>query len=137
MTATHRLLLPSLAILSLVFIVGLPAIGMAQEGEPQGDAPPPPGGLLGSPFTLMLIIIGIFWFVVLMPQRKQQKKHQQRVSELKSGDRVLTSGGIFGTVRRRNDAENRITVEIAKGVQVEVAKSAISSIMGKEESSGS
>lgn len=106
--------------------------GFAQEPEPAGEpAAPGPGGLLASPFTMMLLIIAIFWFVVLMPQRKQQKRHQARVNALKSGDRVLTSGGIYGTVRRRNDQENRITLEIAKGIQVEVAKNAISSIVAE------
>jgi preprotein translocase subunit YajC len=136
MTATHRLLL--LSLVTLILALGLPLAALAQE---EGAEPPPeqqqPVGLLGHPFSLMLIIILIFWFVVLVPQRKQQKKHREQVSALKSGDRVLTSGGIYGTVRRRNDAENRITVEIAKGIQVEVAKSAISSIIPKEDSSGS
>lgn len=133
-TAILKSVLASAAV--LLVIAGLAVPGLAQEEG--GDAQPsPPGGLLGSPFALMLIIILIFWVVVLLPQRKQQKRHQQRVSQLKSGDRVLTSGGIFGTVRRRNDDQNRITLEIAKNVQVEVAKSAISSIVDKEEAAGS
>lgn len=131
----HRKLL--LSACALVLLLNFAALALGQEESGEQTPPQPPAGLLGSPFALMLIIILIFWFVVLMPQRKQQKKHQERVNQLKSGDRVLTSGGIFGTVRRRNDAENRITVEIAKGIQVEVAKSAISSVIPKEESGGS
>lgn len=122
------------SILALAFVCLVPSLVFAQDPPPEGEKTGEGQGPSGfNPIVMMVVILAIFWFIVIMPQRKQQKKHQEQVGQLRSGDKVLTSGGIYGTVRRHKPEENRVTVEIAKDVKVEVAKSAISSIVPKDE----
>ncbi|HHL73519.1 MAG TPA: preprotein translocase subunit YajC [Bacteroidetes bacterium] len=86
-----------------------------QAGEPQAD-----------PFRMFLPIILIFvvmYFFMIRPQVKKQKKHQEMVQSLQKGDKVLTSGGIYGQVV--GIKENAFVVKIADNTKVEVAKSAI------------
>jgi len=79
------------------------------------------------PFIMML---GIFYLLVIMPQRKRQKKVQEFQSALKVGDRVITTGGIYGQVTRVTDQSVRL--QIADKVQIEVAKAAIGGLQGQE-----
>lgn len=91
-------------------------------------APAPAGGGLFTflPFILMIVAM---WFLVIAPQRKKQKKHQEMLSELKSGDQIVTNGGIYGTIVGVSD--ECFTVKIADGVKVDFLKSAI---MNRQES---
>jgi preprotein translocase subunit YajC len=60
-----------------------------------------PGGLrgaLGSPLVMMLIVMGIFYVMLILPQQRQRKKTQQMLEAVKAGDKVVTNGGIYGTV---------------------------------------
>lgn len=100
--------------------------------ESGGPPPKRPSGLLGNPLYMMFLVIIVFWALILWPQRKKQKKHQRMVSTLQAGDRVVTSGGIHGVVRGRNDDQNKVTVEIAKGIRVEVAKGNITAVLEKD-----
>lgn len=73
---------------------------------------------------LPLIVIGvIFYFLVFMPQRKRQKALQEMLNNLKNGDKVITSGGIFGVVAGIKD--DRVQLKVADQVKIEVSKSAI------------
>jgi preprotein translocase subunit YajC len=92
-------------------------------------APAPGQGLLVSllPFALML---GIFYLLVLMPMRKRQKKVDEFRASLKVGDRVITTGGIFGLVTRLGDAS--IQIQIADKVKIEVSRAAIGGLQGQE-----
>lgn len=80
------------------------------------------------PFILVFVI---FYLLIIMPSRKKQKKHQEMVEALKSGDKVVTSGGIYGTVM--GVQEDRIEVKIATNVKIDVTKNAISAILGKKQ----
>jgi preprotein translocase subunit YajC len=80
----------------------------------------------------MLIIyvvafIAIFYFMAIRPQQRQRKAHQALLSSLKKGDRIITSAGIYGTVRRVE--ENIVVVEVAKGVTVKIARRAVGEII--------
>jgi preprotein translocase subunit YajC len=101
-------------------------------------APPPQGGQgggspLGGLIGLLpiLLIFFIFYFLVIRPQSKRQRELQKQIGELKQGDRVLTSGGIYGTVVSDKDSGNTFVIKIAENVKVEVAKSAISGVVKK------
>ena len=72
---------------------------------------------------LILLFLGM-WFLIIGPQRKRQKEHDKMLSELKSGDEVVTSGGIFATVS--NVKEDRLVVRIADNTKVELAKNFVS-----------
>ncbi len=65
------------------------------------------------------------WFLIIAPQRKRQKAHDKMLSELKSGDEIVTTGGIFGTIT--NVKDDRFIVKIADGTKVELGKSFVSS----------
>lgn len=69
------------------------------------------------------ILIVAFYFLLIRPQQQRQKQHRELMAALAEGDRVVTIGGVFGTVRSLD--EERVGVEIASGVIVEFARSAI------------
>jgi preprotein translocase subunit YajC len=79
------------------------------------------------PFALMLMI---FYFLVLLPMRRRQKKVQEFQSGLKVGDRVITTGGIYGQVTRLG--EGSVQVQIADKVRIEVARAAVGGLQGQE-----
>jgi preprotein translocase subunit YajC len=79
------------------------------------------------PFALM---IGIFYVLVLLPMRKRQRKVQEFQSSLKIGDRVITTGGIYGQVTRLG--ETSIQIQIADKVKIEVARASIGGYQGQE-----
>ncbi|RPG04098.1 MAG: preprotein translocase subunit YajC, partial [Pelagibacteraceae bacterium TMED267] len=72
-------------------------------------------------FIPLILIFVIFYFFLIRPQQKKVKEHKAMVEGLKRGDKVITSGGITGTVERLIDNE-KVEVEIAENVKVEVVK---------------
>jgi preprotein translocase subunit YajC len=82
----------------------------------------------------LILIFGIFYFLIIRPQQKKQRKAQQErdqmLSALKSGDKVVTTGGMYGTVVAVRDTT--VQLRIAQSVQVEVLRSAIAGPQGTE-----
>ncbi len=74
----------------------------------------------------LVVMLGIFYFLLIAPMRKRQKQQEQMIGELKAGDRVLTAGGIYGTIVGIKD--DRLTLRIADQVKVEVSKSSVSGL---------
>ena len=91
-----------------------------------------PGFDLISLMPLLLIFV-VFYFLLIRPQKKM-KQHREMISAIKRGDRVLTAGGIIGSVVKVEDAE--LLVEIAKDVRVRVARSTISDVLSKPQLAG-
>ena len=83
-----------------------------------------PASIFTSMAPLALILV-VFYFLVMRPQQKKFKAHQQMISELKKGDKVITSSGIAGRITKVGD--QFFTVEIAPNVQVEIERAAVSS----------
>jgi preprotein translocase subunit YajC len=83
-----------------------------------------PGGGLGQFLPIILLFLGM-WFLIIAPQRKRQKAHDKMLSELKKGDEIVTSGGLFGTITRVKD--DRFVVEIADNTRIELGKGFVSS----------
>jgi preprotein translocase subunit YajC len=79
------------------------------------------GSGIGQFIPLILIFV-IFYFFLIRPQQKKVKEHKAMVESLKRGDKVVTSGGIIGTVERLID-NDKVEVEIAENVKVEIVKS--------------
>ena len=73
-------------------------------------------------FIQLILIFVIFYFFLIRPQQKKVKAHKAMVESLKRGDKVVTSGGITGTVERLID-NDKVEVEIAENVKVEIVKS--------------
>jgi preprotein translocase subunit YajC len=89
------------------------AMGQGATGSGQGA-----GGLTGLiPIILMFVI---FYFLLIRPQQKKTKEHRAMISNLKKGDRIVTSGGIHGRITGLD--ENTLTVEISEKVRVKVAR---------------
>ncbi len=99
------------------------SIAYAAGGKGAGTS-----GLVGLlPILLMFVI---FYFILIRPQQKQVKKHRELVKNLKKGDRVITSGGIHGTITGMTDQV--VTLEIADNVRIKVTRSAVSGL-GKDQ----
>lgn len=91
---------------------------------PLAQAAAPGGGGLMQFMPIALLFLGM-WFLIIAPQRKRQKAHDQMLSELKKGDEIVTSGGLFGTITRVKD--DRFVVEIADNTRIELGKGFVSS----------
>jgi preprotein translocase subunit YajC len=91
---------------------------------PQGSPSP---WLQIVPFIL---ILGIFYFVMVLPMRKRQQKVQAFLAALKVGDKVITSGGIFGSITRVSD--QAVQLQIANNVRIDVSRQAIVGYQGQE-----
>ncbi|MDX2474555.1 MAG: preprotein translocase subunit YajC [Candidatus Krumholzibacteria bacterium] len=92
------------------------------------------GGGGGSSLMTMLMfgsIFAIFYFMIIRPQKKQADQRKAMIEAIKRGDKVVTTGGIFGTVK--DVKADRIIVTIAEGVKVEVAKSAVNGVVTESE----
>jgi len=89
-------------------------------------APAGPGGL--ATLGLWAAILAIFYFIVFAPMRRQRKELQKTVEELKKGDKIVTTGGLYGEVAVVQDTT--VVVKIADNVKVRLAKSAIAGHQG-------
>ena len=84
-------------------------------------------------FIPLILIFVIFYFFLIRPQQKKVKEHKAMVESLKKGDRIVTSGGITGTISRVID-NDKVEVEIADNVVVEVVRgTGIQSLMSSQE----
>ena len=95
------------------------AYAMGQGGAGQGGA----GGFSG--FIPLILMFVIFYFLLIRPQQKRTKEHRQMIADLKKGDRIVTSGGIYGRITGLDD--QTLTVEIADRVRVKVARGNVGS----------
>jgi preprotein translocase subunit YajC len=91
-------------------------------------ADPGQAGLLQ--FLPFAMIIAIFYFLILMPMKKRQKKVQEFQEGLKVGDKVVTTGGIYGQITRVSDKS--VQVQIADKVRIEIARAAIGGYQGQD-----
>ena len=91
--------------------------------------------MLRDNFLLLGALFFIFYFVLIKPQQKRVKLHQAMMKALKKGDKVLTSGGIIGTIIKF-EGDEVVVLEIAQSVRVRVAKSAISEVTTDKTSGG-
>jgi preprotein translocase subunit YajC len=77
----------------------------------------------------LIIIFAIFWFLIIRPQTKRAKQHREMVGALKTGDEIVTQGGILGRIVELDD--NFATVEVAKDVRIRVQRGMVGSVMPK------
>ncbi len=82
----------------------------------------------------MLILVLMFagmYFLVIAPQRKKQKEHQKRIEALKSGDRIVTNGGLFATIT--SVKSDRLVIKLVDGTKAELAKNFVTSVLAPGE----
>jgi len=100
----------------------IPETLLYAQAQTQAQPQPSP---IGAFFPLILIFV-IFYFLLIRPQQKQMKKHQQMVASLKKGDKVITSGGIVGTIQKIDGDEIVITTENAN---LRVRRNSVTSVI--------
>jgi len=86
----------------------------------------------GSPWLQLVpfvLVLGIFYFIILLPMRKKQQKVQDFLEALKVGDKVITTGGIYGQVTRISG--DVVQVQIADKVRIDVSKAAVGGLQGQ------
>jgi preprotein translocase subunit YajC len=74
-------------------------------------------------FLPLILLFAVFYFLLIRPQQKRAKTHKQFMENLKKGDKVVTSGGLYGTITGVTD--DAVTIEIAEKVRVKILKSAV------------
>lgn len=90
-----------------------------------------------SQMISLLYIVGLFailYFLMIRPQQQRQKKHQEMIKNLKPDDRVITIGGIYGTIVKLK--ESSLVLKVADNVRIEVLQSAVSRVISEDEGEG-
>jgi preprotein translocase subunit YajC len=90
-----------------------------------------PAGILSNPLIMMMVVLGIFYVMLILPQQRQRRKMQAMLGALKSGDKVITNAGIYGTISGI-DGET-VILKIADQVKIRIARSAISQVEASED----
>ncbi len=90
------------------------------------------GGLSWIGFAPLIFIFGIFYFLLIMPQQRKQKKWQHMLSELKTGDKVVTSGGMRGTIVALREDYIHLRVP-PDNLRIEVSRTAVTAMVSPEE----
>ena len=100
-------------------------------------APPKDPGAanpLASPIVMMVLMVVIFYFLIIRPGQRQKKAQQARIANLEKGDKVVTVGGLHGTVHHISD--RTVTLKLSEGVFVPFEKSAVQSVRKLRSDSG-
>jgi preprotein translocase subunit YajC len=91
-----------------------------------------PGPGAGAGVTQLLffgLLFAAMYFLMIAPQRKKQKEHEKMIAALGSGDEIVTTGGIYGTIT--NVKDDRFVVRIADNTKIEIGKSFVSAVVSK------
>ena len=87
--------------------------------------------IIGSPFVMLLLMFGVFYFLLLRPQQKRQQALREMVSQLKSGDKIITTGGIIATVTAVR--EKTLLVRSADKTILEITRASVAGMHGEDE----
>jgi preprotein translocase subunit YajC len=91
------------------------------------------GAAGGNPLSMLLpfvLIFAVFYFIVIMPAKKQQKKKDAMIAALKKGDRIVTGGGIYGTVATVEDQS--LLLKVAENTNIRISKTAVAGLVGSD-----
>lgn len=103
-------------------------IAMAGSGQ-GGQSKDGPMGML----VMFAMIFAVMYFLMIRPQSKKQKEHKTMLESMKQGDKVITAGGLYGTIAGIREKDGVIILKIADNVKIEIAKSSIARILSVEE----
>jgi preprotein translocase subunit YajC len=107
-------------------------LAMILMAQPQGGQSPTDS--LVSTLIMFALIIGIFYFMILRPQQKRQKERTKMLEAVKKGDKVVTAGGLHGTVAGLDD--KTVLIQVAENVKMKFDRSAISLVVRDGENTG-
>lgn len=102
---------------------------LAQTAAPTG-APQPGAGSMLTSILPMVLLFAAMYFLMIAPQRKKQKAHDAMLKSLGSGDEIVTTGGIYGTIT--NVKDDRFVVRIADNTKIEIGKSFVTTVLNKQ-----
>ena len=85
------------------------------------------GGSFGMLIPMVLVFV-LFYFLIIVPQRKRQRAVDEMLNNLKAGDKVVTSGGLYGQIVSVREDKRTVQLKVAENVRVEVARTAISGL---------
>ena len=94
-----------------------------------GQVGPGAGGMFGALMPLILIFV-IFYFLLILPQRRKQKEHREMVRNLKKGDKIITTGGVYGTITRIK--KSYVEIEVANQIRLRVQRTCVSQLRREE-----
>jgi preprotein translocase subunit YajC len=96
-------------------------------------APPAPsvGEQIAQMLPMFIMIIVIFYFVIYRPQKQQREKHKTMLEQLKKGDKVVTTGGIWGTVT--NMGKETVTLQVAENAKIKVGRDHVARLRGDDD----
>jgi len=100
-------------------------MGTSGSGGSQGGNP------LVAFLPLLLIIVIMYWLMI-RPQTKKQKEHRAMLEKLQKGDKILTAGGIVGTIAGIKENEGLLVVKIAENVKIEISKGSVAQVLKKK-----
>lgn len=103
----------------------LASIFMFMQPPGGGDG----GGSMFSTLIMFALIIGIFYFMILRPQQKKQKDRQKLLEAVKKGDKIVTAGGLYGTIAGLD--EKTVLIQVADNVKMKFERSAIASVVNE------
>jgi preprotein translocase subunit YajC len=98
-------------------------LAYAQAAAPPG-APSAADQMLHM-VTILAITVGIFYFLIIRPQQRKQKETEAMLASIRKGDRVLTSGGLYGTVIGKGPKDDVVVLKVADDVKMEFSRQAI------------
>ena len=105
--------------------------------EAADQAQKTPGGLsLSNPMFLVAAIFALFYLLILRPQKREQKQRQQMIDSMKKGDRVVSAGGIHGTVESIDAEKNIVTVNVAPKISIKFSRASITAVTDKNAAKG-
>lgn len=104
------------------------ALGEAVAQEP---GPPPSGVNVLVNFFPFILIFVVFYFLLILPQQKRAKKRKAMLEALKKGDKVVTNGGIFGTITNLN--KDTVTLQVGESMRIKLLRSAIEDLRSAED----
>jgi preprotein translocase subunit YajC len=119
-------------------LIALPLMLFAFPSFAQDLAAPASAGAQ-SPFmgvAPILLMFGVLYFLLIRPQQKKIAEHKKMLSELRRGDRVVTSGALIGTINKF-EGDDIVVLDVDQNVKVRVAKSGIASVLTRTEPAGS
>jgi len=90
-------------------------------------------GIFGTMWMPLLLMFAIMYFMVIMPQQRQRKKMQAMLAELKAGDKIVTSGGIYGTINGIDGDSVIVKISSEPQVKIRIARAAIAQVEASED----
>lgn len=83
----------------------------------------------GGAIVMMVVMFAVMYFAMIRPQKRQRQEHEARIAALKTGDKIVTNGGIYGTIT--NVKNTTVILKIADNVRIELDKTCVASVVSK------